>query len=554
MKLQREVLARLVIIIRGRNALSIFLKWNGIRDKAIRTIQVRLLAMKLGADARKRVGELLTAKASEQALRAKWLAMEAERKRTEYLRNKSLRLIQRVFRGFRARKRVARLRRSNALAEDSRKRLPAYYSIREDYYKSQNFYHKKFIVRIQCAIRSRKARDIVYYKRRDRSAVIMWRAWSMFKAKKKALVIVKRRREDIILRNHGAIEMQRIIRGFMGRYEARKHRHSEAIKWLLREFKARGHIGKVLVNHRLRKAALLLRDQKVAKIQAMVRGVLGRVWFHSNCKRLKRERHNRVKAKRTRAAIRIQSIVRMLQARVIVEKRAAQFAREMEIRQQMEELENRLGDMHTGWMGEILATRIETQARSKLAKNAVARRSILSKTEKEEKERQRQASAATRIQALARGVAARIKFALDLPILRKQLQMRLFCVECEVTMAVRKCRQCKDRFCATCYESMHKKGTRKTHNWEPIRAQQQQQSLSASSRFSKSNTKTDVGSGTGGAGGATTKQGSLNPTGNLLGASKAAKKLEWEEFYDANAKAKYWFNKISNEATWKKPY
>jgi len=321
---------------------------------------------------------------------------------------------------------------------------------------------------------------------------------------------------------------------------------------LLREQRARGHIGKVRIHFRLKKAAQQHREKQAAKIQAMIRGVLGRVWFGVNYKRLKRDRHNRVKAKRMRAVIRIQSVVRMIQARAIVEKRAAQVEKELADRQRMEEIEGRLEDMHKGWMGEILATRIETQARSKLAKNAVARRTILSKEEKEERERRKKAIAATRIQSLARGVAARIKFALDLPILRKQMQMRFFCVECESTVAVRKCRQCKDRFCANCYDNMHKKGTRKTHNWEPIRAPQQQGGVLSSKRFGTS--KSDVGTGIQAGAEASNNKASSAPASNMMGVTKAAKKQEWEEFYDANAKAKYWFNKVTQEATWKKPW
>lgn len=29
---------------------------------------------------------------------------------------------------------------------------------------------------------------------------------------------------------------------------------------------------------------------------------------------------------------------------------------------------------------------------------------------------------------------------------------------------------------------------------------------------------------------------------------------EWEEFYDSAAKAKYWFNKITGEASWISPF
>jgi len=40
------------------------------------------------------------------------------------------------------------------------------------------------------------------------------------------------------------------------------------------------------------------------------------------------------------------------------------------------------------------------------------------------------------------------------------------------------------------------------------------------------------------------------------GAKKAAvhNPRDWEEFFDANAKAKYWFNKVTGEASWINPH
>lgn len=34
---------------------------------------------------------------------------------------------------------------------------------------------------------------------------------------------------------------------------------------------------------------------------------------------------------------------------------------------------------------------------------------------------------------------------------------------------------------------------------------------------------------------------------------KKAKRSDWEEFYDAAAQAKYWFNKKTGEASWVNP-
>ena len=41
--------------------------------------------------------------------------------------------------------------------------------------------------------------------------------------------------------------------------------------------------------------------------------------------------------------------------------------------------------------------------------------------------------------------------------------------------------------------------------------------------------------------------------GSISGPVKSNKK-DWEEFYDSSARAKYWFNKSTGEASWICPY
>jgi hypothetical protein len=67
--------------------------------------------------------------------------------------------------------------------------------------------------------------------------------------------------------------------------------------------------------------------------------------------------------------------------------------------------------------------------------------------------------AAAKIQALARGVIGRKRFKKNLPALKKALKMKSYCVECEAKVATRRCRSCKDKYCADCYDIIHQKGT-----------------------------------------------------------------------------------------------
>ena len=67
-------------------------------------------------------------------------------------------------------------------------------------------------------------------------------------------------------------------------------------------------------------------------------------------------------------------------------------------------------------------------------------------------------TSAAKIQALIRGVISREKFKKNVVQLKKELKGRNFCVECESQVATKRCRQCKDRFCDSCYSILHRTG------------------------------------------------------------------------------------------------
>lgn len=216
------------------------------------------------------------------------------------------------------------------------------------------------------------------------------------------------------------------------------------------------------------------------------------------------------------------------------------------------------------------------------------------------------ARAATKIQALLRGVRARLQFKKNLPILKRERRQRAFCIECEMTAATRRCRQCGDKFCAECYELLHSKGKRKGHSWVNITPDPRVIAMNYESTASAGGKNGKKKGGTGGDGDvdkdktkATNKKktnnsqvggqedermegkatphgkGSLSNnhananananasanTGNKMrtamasmGAASMVHKSDWEEFYDASARAKYWYNKQTGEASWINPF
>jgi hypothetical protein len=138
---------------------------------------------------------------------------------------------------------------------------------------------------------------------------------------------------------------------------------------------------------------------------------------------------------------------------------------------------------------------------------------------------------------MIRGVVGRARFKKNLPQLRRAQKIRSFCCECEAVRAVRRCRQCKDKYCQACYEKIHAKGTRRTHGWEHIKTDVR--AINTPSRGSR---------GRPGIGGLDDEAMATNTKGG-----KTVRKQDWQEFYDESARAKYWFNKATGEASWTQP-
>lgn len=137
-------------------------------------------------------------------------------------------------------------------------------------------------------------------------------------------------------------------------------------------------------------------------------------------------------------------------------------------------------------------------------------------------------------------MAARARHKKNLPALKKAKLARQYCVECEVQVGMRRCRQCKDKFCVTCYEIVHAKGTRRSHTFDNLKIPA---NLAAALQAERERLM--------GGGGGANKSSSSAAAAAKRGKGK---KQDWEEFFDSSAKAKYWFNKVTGEASWISPF
>ncbi len=480
----------------------------------------------------------------------KRLAEEArlERLRAEF---ESAGAIQRVIRGFLGRrkaiKRGIEVEQMEALKAA---RLPAYYRLRDEYYKSQNMFHRPYLIRIQCAYRCMLARMKYKVKKRQISVLKIENQWYSYLAIQSAKIYVAELRELRRLQNIGAVHMQRIIRGFLGRYEAKKHEHAEIFKWFIGEVQKQGLIGRALQNFRVRKRTQDKINRQITYAQALVRKFLTRCKFLRGYKRLVRERDSRRKKRRVRACTSIQGFARIIKAQKVVHKRKHVLAEEAKLKGEQEELDRRIEGIHSDWEQGLLATRIETMARGNLGKAHAEKKVEENKFEKEKQDKALRAKAATQIQSLARGVRRRELLKPLIPGLRAEKQKRSFCVECESNVAVKRCRTCKDRYCDACYLMIHRKGHRKNHSWEPIHQDSRSAGSSTpdvSNKKSKRRAQNEIVNNV--------QNKNDNQAKSQQGGKikKVKEKSEWVKYYDEAARAHYWFSDVTGEARWTDP-
>lgn len=112
----------------------------------------------------------------------------------------------------------------------------------------------------------------------------------------------------------------------------------------------------------------VIQTKAAVKIQAVVRGKQAKEYVERSRKRLVRQRQARRIDQRHKAAIKIQCRVRCRQARAKANKRRQIREDEERERREFEELELSLEGLHEDFMKELLVIRAQKGARSMLAR------------------------------------------------------------------------------------------------------------------------------------------------------------------------------------------
>lgn len=277
-------------------------------------------------------------------------------------------LVQRIARGKLGRMRADRHRKKHLLQMELASRKPYYYRMREEYYKTQNLFHRPYLIKIQCAIRQKLARQHLHMKYRDRHALRIQLMFRRFKARR----IYRQRKAEFYksakVRFAKAVQIQRIVRGFIARYPSRAKKQITLVKWFLMENKVRKNIAGAMNNFRARKQRDATMVRAAIKIQTPVRGKLVRKQFKRNYKRLVRERKARTYQRCVKAATRIQCLFRKWKAKALVEKRRAEKEAIEAERREWEAIEESLVGLHEDFMTELMVLRCQTAGRGMLAK------------------------------------------------------------------------------------------------------------------------------------------------------------------------------------------
>jgi hypothetical protein len=171
---------------RRRYANAIF-GFKQARQLAAIVLQIKLKALLKGFIARKHVAylrrlELDAEFQHQQELLAIQRAI-AQAKAEQLRKNQAATTIQRILsRGVQARKYVQTLRQRRLLQANiefiRNKHVPIYWRLHDEYYKSQNFYHRPFIIKIQCCARRFLAKYLVKIMRYNTVRILHYRLYA----------------------------------------------------------------------------------------------------------------------------------------------------------------------------------------------------------------------------------------------------------------------------------------------------------------------------------------------------------------------------------------
>jgi hypothetical protein len=110
-----------------------------------------------------------------------------------------------------------------------------YYKLRDEYIKNQNYFHRGYATKIQCAVRKMIAKSKLQKKRQEIFARKIQRCFKLFILRKKAIAEINARKIQKIKEINSIVLLQKHMRGLQARAEYKKNSNSDLIKWFLKK-------------------------------------------------------------------------------------------------------------------------------------------------------------------------------------------------------------------------------------------------------------------------------------------------------------------------------
>lgn len=466
---------------------------------------------------------------------------------------------------------------------------PSYYKYKENYNVMLNFYYQHYVVIIQKSIRRYLCKKMVYKLRIEKASKIINSYVNYYYFYLKRL----KKEQKLILNQH--LLMKKSIRLVQKCYlkwkfniEKRRSKSIVLIHNFLKFVKLSNRIKEWMIKFRKRLALKLKQKYAATLIQSLVRCYLAKNNYKKSYRQLQRERAIRLRQKRLAAALKIQCCYRIYLSKKKVLKQKLYLKKKYEdkvkdeklnkvvdilyedydrenkiiqiqsnIRRKLVDMNNPLNELHSISSPTSSSTQVKKDPLVILLNN-FASRTLPQATNNPtilNNHNSKVLKKILKIQALFRGCSTRVWYKKNYFSLLKKKKLRNYCIECEKNIAIKKCYNCNDKFCNECYEIIHQKGTRRNHQWFLITSlydkdkekekEMEKDIKRSASKDIKQNNKANKSN---------SKNNNFNLTNNNSKVNSTTTSTgTWVEYYDPSAKAKYWFNHATNEASWIKP-
>ena len=272
--------------------------------------------------------------------------------------------IQRVYRGSQGRTLAARLRKNyDADIERRYHGVPFYYRMQQSYLQTQNMMHRREVVRIQSAYRTHLAKKLRRAYKRSAAAEVIALKFREHQRVLDAKIILSHKRAAYLHMVSQATTIQKVVRSWIAR---KVKTRLEAAKMILRFSLCNSLARRIFTILKKHKFGLLQQIrflESVVKIQSMGRRYLARVKYLKSYRKLAKATANREKARRTRASVKIQAMIRCFLAKVRVKKRRAAHSLEQKKVADETALEADLDAMHDRFLVDLQVVKVQQHVR-----------------------------------------------------------------------------------------------------------------------------------------------------------------------------------------------